>query len=175
MRKKSCIVALLVLPLCPPLSAEVVSSSDAGFEVSRTATVPATPAKAYEALGKPALWWSSDHSWSGDAKNMTLDLRAGGCFCEALPADKGSVEHGRIIYAQPGKMLRFSGVLGPLQSEAATGTMTWTLKAVPGGTEITQRYAVHGYSARGLKAIAPIVDGVLGQQLDRLAKHLGAK
>ncbi len=99
-------------------------------------------------------------------------LRAGGCFCETIPADGGTVEHARVVYAQPGKQLRVQGSLGPLQAEGVSGTLTWTLKAVPGGTEVTQNYVVGGYIRGGAKSFAAPVDQVLGEQLNGLKASL---
>jgi uncharacterized protein YndB with AHSA1/START domain len=158
--------------MAAPAAAEVKSATDTGFEVTKTVTVKATPAAAYAALGKPGQWWSGAHTYSGKAANLSLALKAGGCFCEVVPADKGTVEHGRVVFASPGKMLRFQGGLGPIQSEAAVGTMTWMLKPVAGGTEITQSYVVGGYVRGGAKAFAPLVDLVLGEQIDGLKRYL---
>ena len=153
--------------LATPAAAEVKSVTDAGFEVSRTETIAADPAAVYAALRVPAKWWNAEHTWSGDAENLWIDAQAGGCFCEKMP-DKGSIQHARIVAAQPGKQLRLTGALGPLQAEAVTGTFTWDLKPVDGGTEITQSYVVGGYVRTGAAALAPLVDQVLGQQLTRL-------
>lgn len=152
-----------------PLHAEVQAVSDAGFAVSHVVTVAASPDAVYAALKMPAKWWDGAHSWSGDAANLWMDAQAGGCFCETLPGTaRGSVEHGRIIYAQPGKLLRLTGGLGPLQGEAVSATLSWELKPVDGGTQVSQSYVVGGYVRMGMAAIAPAVDQVLGEQLDRL-------
>jgi uncharacterized protein YndB with AHSA1/START domain len=164
--------AFFALLLTTPVHAEVKSATDAGFEVSRTTTINASPAQVYRALGVPARWWSKAHTYSGDARNLSMVLRAGGCFCETIRADRGTVEHARVVYAQPGKLLRVQGSLGPLQSEAATGTLTWALKAVPGGTEVTQSYVVGGYIRGGAKNFAGPVDQVLGEQLSGLKAWL---
>ncbi len=155
-----------------PAAAEVKSSTPAGFEVEAKATVPVSPAQAYAALGRIGDWWSSQHSYSGKASNMRLDPRAGGCFCENLPDSDGTIEHMRVIYAQPAQILRLQGALGPLQAEAAMGTLTWALKAVPGGTEVTQSYVVGGYVRSGAEQMAPLVDMVLAEQMARYQSHL---
>ena len=49
-----------------------------------------------------------------DAKNLSIDARPGGCFCEKLP-NGGGVEHARVVYVAPREVLRLSGALGPLQ------------------------------------------------------------
>ena len=166
------LVPLMAAALATPVAAEVISATPAGFEVGAKATVRATPAEVYAALGRIGSWWNSEHTYSGDAGNMTLDPKAGGCFCEMIPEDGGSIEHARVVYARPGQALRLQGALGPLQAEAAMGTLTWNLKPVQGGTEISQDYVVGGYVRGGAEALAPIVDTVLAQQLDGLVRFL---
>ncbi len=165
--------AALVLAAAPA-GAEVRSVTAAGFEVESRVTVSVPPAEAYAALARIDRWWPDGHSWSGDAANMSLEPRAGGCFCEALPDEGGSVEHGRVVFARPGAMLRLRGALGPLQGEAVTGTLTWTLApAEGGGTEIVMSYIVGGYiRGPGAAGFAPIVDRVMAQQLDGLRAYL---
>ena len=176
-------VALLIAALgsSVPARAEVVASSEVGFVSRNAAEVSATPAQAWQALIAPNQWWSGEHTYSGEAKNLYLDAQAGGCFCEKLPAPNeapagqrpGSVQHMTVIYAAPGAALRMSGGLGPLQSEAATGTLTITLKPSEGGTRILWEYAVGGYMRYKVAELAPVVDRVLGEQLSRLAAKLG--
>ena len=62
--------------------------------------------------------------------------------------------------------------LGPLQAEGVTGTLTWSFKPVPAGTEIVQRYVVGGYVPGGADKYAKAVDQVLAQQLAGLAQSL---
>ena len=52
--------------------------------------------------------------------------------------DGGSVQLLQVVYAAPGEGLRLRGALGPLQTEGVDGTLSWTLKAVEGGTSLTQ-------------------------------------
>jgi uncharacterized protein YndB with AHSA1/START domain len=168
------IAALLLIAAALPAQAEVKSVSDGGFESVNVTRINASPAKLFATLGQPGRWWSSDHTYSGDARNMTMRLVPGGCFCEVIPKDRSVVEHMRVVFVQPGKMLRLSGGLGPLQGEGVAGALTWTIKAVDGGSEITQTYVVGGYIRGGTKAFAPIVDRVLAEQLSRLKAHLEA-
>jgi hypothetical protein len=81
----------------------------------------------------------------------------------------------RVVQARPGKLLRLQGGLGPLQGEAVIGTLTFSLKAVPGGTEITQNYIVGGFIRHGADKLAGPVDQVLAEQLSGLARLLGDK
>lgn len=168
MKNRVYLLAMAALLAGGTASAEVKSVTDHGFALSRTVVVKQSPEAVYAALGRPEKWWSSRHSWSGNAANMRLPLLVGGCFCERLPANKGMVEHGRVIFASPGKQLRLSAALGPLQSEAVSGSLTWSLKPVDGGTEITKTYVVGGYMQAGAKTWGPLVDSVANEQLERL-------
>jgi hypothetical protein len=75
----------------------------------------------------------------------------------------------RVVMVMPNRTLRLSGGLGPLQSEGLAGALTWQLEPVEGGTRITQTYIVGGNMRLDRAAIAPAVDGVLREQLTRLA------
>lgn len=161
------VAALAILAPVAPASAAILSATEAGVVIERTATVAAPPARVWAVLIAPARWWSSRHSWSGHARNFTLAAQAGGCFCEALP-DGGSVEHMRVVFVRPGKLLRMTGGLGPLQADAATGPLTVTLEPAAGGTTLVMRYAVAGVARMPLPALAPVIDGVLGEQVRRL-------
>ncbi len=163
----------LVLVLAAgPASAAIVDAQPNGFKVERTAAIAASPDKVYAALIQPGQWWTSEHTYSGDAHNLTLDPKAGGCWCEALP-DGGSAQHMRVVYVDPGKALRVTGGLGPLQALGVAGALTWTIKpASGGGVELTQTYVVGGYAPGGLAALAAPVDGVLGLQLARLKAYV---
>jgi uncharacterized protein YndB with AHSA1/START domain len=160
------------LLLAAPASAEVTSSSPIHFDIESRVTVAATPARTYEALGRIGAWWDPVHSYSHDAANMRLELWAGGCFCETLP-DGGTIEHMHVVQVLPGRAIRMTGALGPLQAEALTGTLTWSLRAVPGGTEISSVYLVSGHVRGDTGSYAAPVDAVLRAQLERLRAYLG--
>lgn len=149
---------------------KVAQVSTDGFVIVHSSEVQATPEQIWAQLVHPERWWSKAHSWSGNAASFSLTPRMGGCFGEKL-ADSGFAEHARIIHVAPAKMLRLSGALGPLQGEALTGTLTFTIKAGPGGTSILDfEYVVGGYSRLSLPEIAPAVDGVLAEQHRRLLR-----
>ena len=74
---------LAVLALSTAAHAEVIDAQPNGFEVKRTVQIAAAPDKVYAALIQPGRWWNSSHSWSGDAANLTLEPKVGGCWCEA--------------------------------------------------------------------------------------------
>ncbi len=55
---------------------------------------------------------------------------------------------------------------------AANGRMIWKIDKTESGSKVTFTYLVHGFVEGGLAPIAPAVDGVIAEQLDRLAAHL---
>jgi hypothetical protein len=153
------------------VGADVVDRSASGFTVRTTVAVAATAQRVYQDLLNVGAWWDKEHTYSGDAKNMTLVAQPGGCFCERYPA--GAIEHGRVIYVVPNKQLRLSGALGPLQELAVAGTMTWTIEPAKqgSGSTVTMTYAAGGYAPGGLDKLADIVDMVLGQQAKLLKAY----
>jgi uncharacterized protein YndB with AHSA1/START domain len=167
MLNRSLAPLLLVFAGSGPATAEVKSVTTNGFEVVSVATIAAPADRIYAAFGEIGRWWSPSHTFSRDAANLTLELRAGGCFCERLK-DGGSVQHLQVVYAAPGEGLRLRGALGPLQVEGVDGAIAWTLKPTEGGTSLTQSYVVGGYIRSGMEQWASRVDRVLDEQLQRL-------
>ncbi len=171
---------MLLLLVLLATTGEVVDSSASGFTSRNIIRVGAPANTAYRALTENVdRWWDPAHTYTGDSKNLSLDATAGGCFCETLP-DGGSVEHMRVVNVEPGKTLRLRGGLGPLQSRAVAGAMTFSFEASgpsgpsdPSGnvTQITLTYTVGGYYPGGLDKLAEAVDGVLRGQLERLAAY----
>ena len=166
-------LAVLALIQSVAVEAEVVAADARGFVSEHVLVLQADPASAYSALtAEIASWWDPAHSYSGVGANFSLDARAGGCFCEALP-DGGSVMHMQVVYAAPGELLRLEGGLGPLQGMGVSGAMTFGLEAMADGrTRLTYRYVVSGYAPDGLAALAEPVDQVQLGQLQRLAAYL---
>ena len=156
-----------ILCLGMPVHAEVKETRENGFVIETTVMVDASPALVYRQLIKVAGWWDPKHTWSGSARNLKLDPKAGGCFCEKL-TDGGSVQHGRVIFVQPGKLLRLEAALGPLQDMAVTGVLTFNLAPDGPGTRINMIYRVAGVLAMDSGKLAPLVDQVMGIQLGRL-------
>jgi len=158
------------LAVATGVSAGVLESREGSFAIESVATTKASPAAVYAALGKVSGWWDPEHTWSGSSQNLSLELQAGGCFCEKL-ADGGSIQHGRVVYAQPGVLLRLDSPLGPLQEMPVTGVLTFRLEPHEGGTRITLNYRVSGAFTLESAKLAPIVDQVMRIQLDRLAAY----
>lgn len=156
---------LLLLSPCCAMSA-VADSSSSGFTIKLTYTVKASPADVYGAfVHHVGEWWNPDHTYSHDSHNLSIEEKPMGCFCEKLP--HGGVRHMEVLNVMPGRAVVLSGALGPLQSLAATGTLSVQFSAADGGTKIDVTYAVGGYLAAGMNAFAAPVDSVLQEQFGR--------
>jgi len=164
--------ALAAIMLAHPVGATVKSVAPQGFEVEEAMEIAAPPKRVFEALSELPRWWSSKHSMSGDANNLYLETRAGGCFCERLK-DGGEVQWMTVVFASPASLLRLRGGLGPLQAEGVEGAMTFTLKAAEAGhTNIEVSYIVGGYLRGGPDKWAQPVDQVLAEQVGRLKLYI---
>lgn len=162
--------AVIAVALSAPAAAEVVRVAPNGFALNSTAVIAAPPDKVFAAIGSVSSWWDPAHSYSGKAANLSMDVRAGGCWCEAVPPG-GSVEHMRVVQVMPGRRLVTRGGLGPLQGEGADGALTWVLKPEGTGTRLTQTYVVGGFIRPGAEALAPAVDGVMSNAFARLKRY----
>jgi uncharacterized protein YndB with AHSA1/START domain len=174
------LLPLLVLPLlagvAPPARAELKSSAAHTLLVEHKLSTSAEPAKLYRALGQINRWWSSKHTFSGSATNLSLRTEAGGCFCERWK--DGSVEHGRVIQTTRDKLVRLSTALGPMMDMAVTGVLTFQFQPrparpdAPGGTDLLVTMRVSGDPSHALAALGTPVDGVIGEQAARLVRFV---
>lgn len=162
--------AVLASVVAVPANAEVKASAPDGLVFQYKGQVTVARTDLWNRIVALGSWWSDAHTYSGSASNMTVDPMAGGCWCEVWPS--GEIEHGRVILAMPEQMLRLSAALGPLQDLGVNGVLTMTLEdgATSGMTSVTWDYKVAGSSLSNLAPMAPVVDGVLQEQFDRLIK-----
>ena len=175
-------IGAAMVALSAPAAAEVVDKSPDHFVTRDSVTVEAAPKAVWLALIEPAGWWDNTHTWSGSAANLSIVPQGGGCFCERIPekdaaADTGlagSAQHMTVVMAEPAKVLRMRGALGPLQSEPVDGVLTVTMQPVSGGgTKLVWEYVVAGHLRYPVDKISAAVDGVMSQQLGHLADKLG--
>ena len=168
---KFLLTAILLL-LSAQLFADLKMAGAHGFTVTHSIDTTTDPFYAYRTMTSHVnQWWSEDHTWSGNAANLYMEMEQGGCLCERLTG-KGIAEHLRIIYYAAGEEVRFEGALGPLQAMPVTGRMIWNIDPIEGGSRITFTYHVFGHVEGGLQNIAPAVDGVIGEQIARLSRRL---
>lgn len=166
---------LLVSCLCGKFAvADVISASPAGFSLAHEVTIEAVRADVWRAaIGDVGLWWSSDHTISGDARNMRIEPSPQGCFCESLGEHAGVV-HLTVTFVNPQVLLRLTGGLGPLGLMGVNGNMLWEFVDNGAGTTVRFSYTVGGYRPGGLEALAGSVDYVIGEALLRLKAHIEA-
>jgi len=166
-------ILIPALLIATPASAAVLNADDHGFEIQQSVNLVVPQPEAYAAFARIGLWWNSEHSYSGDARRMTLQLRSGGCFCESLD-NGGGIEHMRVTFVQPGERVVLTGSLGPLLYEATTGVMDVKVERIAGGSRVTMNYRAAGFAKGGAAAMAPLVDQVLGDQLKRYRVYAAA-
>lgn len=151
-------------------SAEVRARTDNGFTLGYERPVRAGPDTVLETVAMPSGWWSSDHTYSGDAANIRLDMIPGGCWCEALPG--GGVKHAEVVMVWPGRrMVRFDAPFGPLQGMGADAVLTMTWSDPPDGGERVLRWTFV-VSGPGTGTMADAIDGVMTEQFRRLGDRL---
>ena len=171
MKRKALLAVIFVALAQAYASAEIADSAANGFTYKLVLNLQAPPETVYQRLLAIGNWWNSDHTYSGDAHNMSLDARPMGCWCEKLP-NGGGVRHLQVVMAMPGKMLVMTGGLGSLQTMAATGSMKIGLAPANGGTQLQVTYSVTGYLPAGMNSLAAPVDGVLTEQFMRFKNYV---
>lgn len=159
--------ATFVLPTLA--HAEAVEAAPAGFLIVLQQEVHAKPADVFSDIGKVEKWWNKTHSWSGDAANLSLSLTPDGCFCERW--DGNAVVHGKVVFMRKNAQVVLQSSLGPLQALAVNGILTFTMAPRDEGTILKLTYRVNGGPNSGLDKLAPVVDGVLAEQLHRLSAY----
>ena len=153
-------------------NAEIVESGAGGFTVRTTLQVNALPEDVYRKLVHDiGEWWNPKHTFSGDAHNLRIEDRPGGCLCEKL-ANNGFTRHLELITLVPGKRLVLSGAMGPLQTLSATGTMQFVFTQSGAGTKLDAIYAVAGFLEQGMNSWAIPVDLMLAEQVTRLKSYI---
>lgn len=165
------LAALLSLTLAPTARAEVRESSEHGFVLENVETVPVGRDAVWAALIDIARWWPSGHTWWGDASKLSINPVAGGCFCE-IDGER-QAEHMRVVFVEPGQILRLTGGLGPLQGIGINGILEFRIDDIlGGGSTITLSYRFSGQMPQERDAFIEVVDRVQGGQLGGLGKLL---
>lgn len=171
---RNALIGASLLTLVLPALAEVKDASPSGFTTENSVIVMTDPASAWQALvGDVDAWWPKDHSWWGSAGTLSFDARAGGCFCEK--SGERQAQHLQVVFVDPGKLLRLTGGLGPLQGMGLYGVLEWRLVPVDGGTRITYWYRAGGYTPDDLRSLAGVVDQVQAKQLGGLARYIAGR
>jgi uncharacterized protein YndB with AHSA1/START domain len=151
--------------------ADVTDVSQTGFQLQIKTHIVAPPGKVFATIIEPAKWWSSSHTYSQSAANLSIDAKAGGCFCEKLPGG-GSVQHLMVAAVIPGQLLRMRGALGPFQQFGMEGAMSWQLTATGQETDLTVTYDLGGHLAGGFGDWPQKANGMVSEQVARLKKFI---
>lgn len=163
-------IALLLCLVWTPaavLHAEIVSSSPGHYVLHHEAASGLTAEALWLRLTNPAAWWHPDHTYSGSAGNLTLEVEAGGLWREDW--DGGSVTHGRVVLVIDGRLLRLEAPFGPLQGAGAYTIWTIAIESTAAGSRVTfDESAIAPPDAR-LDELAAAVDGVKTEAIRRLA------
>ena len=150
--------------------AKVVEQSATGFTLSYEADVASDPKSAFDAFVRIGAWWDSEHTYSGDAKNLSMNVKPDGCWCESLP-DGGFVAHMSVAQAMSGKSLMLKGGLGPLAFMGVEGSMVVSFQAKGKGAAVKLTYVVGGHDPNEFKEMPSLVDGVLGAAFQRYVSY----
>jgi len=169
---KLVVVAALAALFANPAVAKIESRGQGGFSVAYETELAVPPQDAYAKWLRIGEWWSPDHTYSGDSRNLSITPAPGGCWCETLK-DGGFIAHLRVVSAQPGEALMFSGGLGPLAYLGVAGSLVVEFKPSAAGTHVTMRYAVGGYDPDAFAKWPEAVDGVLEEGFQRFAAYAG--
>jgi len=160
--------AVLMTGLAVPAAskAEVISMSDTHFALRHESRSSLTPQQIWDRLIQPSAWWHPDHTYSGDSAHLSLDLQAGGLWREDW--NGRSVAHGKVLFVDPGKVLRLDAPFGPLQGLGAY--TVWTITITPdedGSVVVFDEVATAPPTAK-LTEVAGAVDYVKGEAIRRL-------
>ena len=162
------LTSLFLCALAAPAAAEITASAPDHYTLKQEGVSPLAPDALWKRLVKPSTWWHPDHTYSGDSKNLSLKPKAGALWREDW--DGGSVSHGIVLYAKENETLRLDAPFGPLQEKAVT--VIWTISLAPdeetGGTKVTFTEIANGTAASKLDEVAPAVDFVKTEAMNRL-------
>jgi len=159
-------IAAAIMFLSSFAQAEVVSSSDNHYVLKHQASSVLSREELWSRLIEPSTWWHPDHTYSGDSKNLSLDLQAGGLWREDW--DGNSVLHGSVLTVIEGEMLRLDAPFGPLQSMAVNTVWTISIKSDGEKSLVVFEELANGTDTSGLDELAKAVDFVKSEALSRL-------
>ena len=160
------LTAGVMIGVAAPAAAEIVSASDSHFVLRHEATDTRSPDELWARLVDPASWWHPDHTYSGDAANLSLDVRAGGLWLESW--DGGSVAHGEVVLVEFGSVLRMNAPFGPLQGVGAYTIWTITIEADGDGSRVIFDETSAAPAGTKMNELADAVDFVKTEAINRL-------
>lgn len=160
-------IAFALSVVAAPASAEVVQRTADSFTIRHSVALKMTAEDAPDALEHIDQWWSSAHTWSGDAKNLRLQLQPNACWCELMPGDD-QIAHGQVVSVSDRQVV-LEAPLGPLRGRATSARLVISWPAANRGRTLTWTMTVRG---PGLGAVAAPVDGVMAEQFQRMVRFI---
>ena len=171
--RRSDVVIAVLLGFTPAMGmADVINATAEGFSLRFEKHFEQPADVVYRTVIDLESWWDPDHTYSGDASNLKLELRPGGCLCEYW--EGGAVQHLTVGYYKENETLRLLGGLGPLQQMAVSGSMSFIVVDAGSGSRLIFVYEVGGYWKDGLESMAKPVDDVWAGHLARLVSAVAA-
>ncbi len=159
------VLALAVLA-ANDATAEITEASATHFVLRHEAHSALAADVLWRRLLKPADWWHPDHTYSGNAANLTLEARAGGLWREDW--EGGSVEHGRVVFIKPGEQLRLNAPFGPLLEIGAYTIWTISIRPDGDGSKVVFDEVANAPPSANMEEMAKAVDFVKGEAIRRL-------
>jgi uncharacterized protein YndB with AHSA1/START domain len=145
--------------------AEVKSAAQGGFRIEQELILPASPNEVFDVVTGDISGWF-DHSFSQHPKKLYIEAWPGGGFYEMFDDAGNGALHARVIYADRGKMLRFTGPMG-FSGTALDLVTTYELKAEGTGTRFHLTITAAGDVD---EKAAALIDGVWHHFLDERLK-----
>jgi uncharacterized protein YndB with AHSA1/START domain len=140
-------VSLTIISFPSRTRGETKDLKTGAFQVQQELILPASPEAVYDAMtGDISGWW--DHSFSQHPKRLFIEAKPGGGFWEIFDDAGNGVLHATVIYADRGKILRFTGPLG-FSGQAVNFVITWEFLPDPAGTKLRLTCNVSGQIADG--------------------------
>lgn len=147
-------------------AAEVVEASKTHYVLRHEAGSALSADALWERLVDPASWWHPEHTYSGDAANLALELKPGGLWSETW--DGGAVSHGTVVLVVDGRTLQLNAPFGPLLAAGAHTIWTITITPHEGGSTVVFDEVSSGPPSAGLDELAAAVDYVKSEAIARL-------
>ena len=148
------------------VSAEIVEASATHYVLRHEATSTLSADALWDRLVDPASWWHPEHTYSGNAANLSLDLKPGGLGSETW--EGGAVSHGTVLLVVDGSTLQLNAPFGPLLAAGAHTIWTITVTPSDSGSTVVFDEVSSGPPSAALDKLAAAVDYVKSEAIARL-------
>ena len=143
-----------------------MSSSATHFTLRHEADSALSADDLWDRLVRPETWWHPDHTYSGSADNLSLEVDAGGLWREDWKGN--SVSHGEVVLVREGRMLRLQAPFGPLQEIGAYTIWTISIEPAESGSRVVFDEVAVAPPTADMAELAKAVDYVKQEAITRL-------